>query len=63
LLACLDTPVSGIPFDIPLLDYNAGNPTWLTGGKFGPEGGLAASIALTLDILGAARWVIRSPER
>jgi CAAX protease family protein len=56
LLACLDTPVSGIPFDIPLLDYNAGSPAWLTGGRFGPEGGLAATIALTLGILLAARW-------
>lgn len=62
LLACLDTPVSGIPFDIPLLDYNAGSPTWLTGGRFGPEGGLAATIALTLAILVAARWAIRSSE-
>jgi hypothetical protein len=63
LLACLDTPVSGIPFDIPLLDYNAGSPAWLTGGKFGPEGGLAATIALTLAILVAARWATKSPER
>jgi membrane protease YdiL (CAAX protease family) len=62
LLACLDTPVSGIPFDIPLLDYNAGSPTWLTGGRFGPEGGLAATIALTLVILVSARWAIRSSE-
>jgi membrane protease YdiL (CAAX protease family) len=62
LLACLDTPVSGIPFDIPLLDYNAGSPTWLTGGSFGPEGGLAATIALTMAILVAARWATRSSE-
>lgn len=56
LLACLDTPVSGVPFDIPLLDYNAGSPAWLTGGTFGPEGGLAATMALTLAIILAARW-------
>ncbi len=62
LLACLDTPVSGIPFDIPLLDYTAGSPTWLTGGRFGPEGGVAATIALTLAILVAARWVTKSSE-
>jgi membrane protease YdiL (CAAX protease family) len=59
LLACLDTPVSGVPFDIPLLDYNAGSPAWLTGGTFGPEGGLAATIALTLAIIVAARWVAK----
>jgi membrane protease YdiL (CAAX protease family) len=56
LLACLDTPVSGVPFNIPLLDYRAGSDEWLTGGKFGPEGGLAATIALTLAIVFTARW-------
>jgi membrane protease YdiL (CAAX protease family) len=59
LLACLDTPVSGVPFNIPLLDYNAGGPAWLTGGTFGPEGGLAATLALTLAIVGTARWALR----
>jgi membrane protease YdiL (CAAX protease family) len=63
LLACLDTPVSGVPFDIPLLDYNAGSPVWLTGGRFGPEGGLAATIALTFAILITARWVARGSIR
>jgi membrane protease YdiL (CAAX protease family) len=56
LLACLDTPVSGVPFRIPLLDYNAGGPAWLTGGRFGPEGGLAATIALTLAVILARQW-------
>jgi membrane protease YdiL (CAAX protease family) len=60
LLACLDTPVSGVPFDIPLLDYNAGSPAWLTGGIFGPEGGLAATIALTVAVIVASRWAARS---
>ena len=60
LLACLDTPVSGVPFDIPLLDYSAGSPAWLTGGVFGPEGGLAATMALTTAILVVARWVAKA---
>ena len=60
LLACLDTPVSGVPFEIPLLDYNAGAPAWLTGGTFGPEGGLAATLALTVAIVAAARWAAKS---
>lgn len=59
LLACLDTPVSGVPFEIPVLDYNAGSPAWLTGGQFGPEGGLAATIALTVAIVAASRWATR----
>jgi membrane protease YdiL (CAAX protease family) len=61
LLACLDTPVSGVPFNIPLLDYRAGSNQWLTGGKFGPEGGLAATIALTLAIVLTARWTRKEP--
>jgi membrane protease YdiL (CAAX protease family) len=62
ILACLDTPVSGLPFDIPLLDYRAGGPAWLTGGAFGVEGGLAATMALTLAIPLAARWARRGVE-
>jgi membrane protease YdiL (CAAX protease family) len=56
VLACLDTPVSGVPFRIPLLDYHAGSPTWLTGGSFGPEGGLAATVALAAAVLVAVGW-------
>jgi hypothetical protein len=56
VLAALDTPVSGVPFDIPFLDYRAGTPVWLTGGAFGPEGGLAATVALTAAVALAARW-------
>jgi uncharacterized protein len=56
MLACLDAPVSGLPFRIPLLDYNSGGPTWLTGGAFGPEGGLAATVALTAAIIVVQRW-------
>jgi membrane protease YdiL (CAAX protease family) len=56
VLACLDTPVSGVPFRIPLLDYRPGTPVWLTGGSFGPEGGLAATIAMTVGIVVARRW-------
>jgi uncharacterized protein len=55
-LAALDTPVSGVPFSIPLLDYLPGDPAWLTGGQFGPEGGLASTLALTAAILVARRW-------
>jgi membrane protease YdiL (CAAX protease family) len=56
ILAALDTPVSGVPFPIPLLDYEPGDPAWLTGGQFGPEGGLASTIALTIAVLVARRW-------
>jgi len=56
LLAALDAPVSGVPFQIPFLDYEAGDPAWLTGGEFGPEGGLASTLALTIAVLVARRW-------
>jgi CAAX protease family protein len=56
-LASLGAPVSGLPFDIPYIDYTMGGPPWLTGGRFGPEGGLLGTIAITAAIFVAARWV------
>jgi len=56
VLAALDAPVSGMPFRIPLLDYHAGDPTWLSGGPFGPEGGVLATLALIGATIVAARW-------
>ncbi|MFQ6045020.1 MAG: type II CAAX prenyl endopeptidase Rce1 family protein [Gemmatimonadales bacterium] len=41
-----DAPVSGIEFEIPALDFAPGETTWLAGGSFGPEGGLAATVAM-----------------
>ncbi|HWA17121.1 MAG TPA: hypothetical protein VG817_11845, partial [Gemmatimonadales bacterium] len=45
-LAAFDAPVSGLPFPIPAINYMPGQPDWLTGGAFGPEGGALASIVL-----------------
>jgi uncharacterized protein len=56
MLAALDAPVSGVPFRIPFLDYEPGDPAWLTGGRFGPEGGLSSTLALTIAVLVARRW-------
>lgn len=44
-------PVSGLPFAIPWIDFNPGEPVWLTGGAFGPEGGVLATIALTVGAI------------
>jgi membrane protease YdiL (CAAX protease family) len=45
-LAVLDAPVSGFDLNIPLIDYFPGGPRWLTGGWFGPEGGLIGTLGL-----------------
>jgi membrane protease YdiL (CAAX protease family) len=60
-LAALDAPVSGLPFSIPFIDYRAGDPAWLSGGRFGPEGGLLATAAITAALLVAVRWIRKDP--
>lgn len=55
-LAALDAPVSGLPFRIPWIDYQPGGPAWLTGGSFGPEGGLLATATIALAAGAAWRW-------
>ena len=56
-LAALDAPVSGLPFEIPFIDYSPGGPQWLTGGSFGPEGGLLATATIGIGIALTARWM------
>ena len=46
-LAALGAPVSGLDFTLPMLDYSMGGPGWLTGGAFGPEGGVIATLIVT----------------
>jgi CAAX protease family protein len=60
-LAALGAPVSGLPFEIPFVDYTMGGPAWLTGGTFGPEGGLLSTFAITSAIILAVHWVRKSP--
>jgi uncharacterized protein len=61
-LAALDAPVSGLPFSIPLIDYRAGDPIWLSGGRFGPEGGLLATAAITGALLVMVHWARKEPS-
>jgi membrane protease YdiL (CAAX protease family) len=61
-LAALAAPVSGLPFDIPYIDYRTGSPSWLTGGAFGPEGGLLATATLAATVVLAARWIRKEPS-
>jgi membrane protease YdiL (CAAX protease family) len=60
-LAALAAPVSGLPFNIPYIDYRMGHPGWLTGGAFGPEGGLLATLALTVTVVLVAQWIRKEP--
>jgi hypothetical protein len=55
-LAALDAPVSGLPFRIPTIDYLPGGPAWLTGGSFGPEGGVLATLMIVAATAVAWRW-------
>ncbi len=55
-LVGLAAPVSGLPFDVPWLDFHPGRPDWLTGGGFGPEGGLVATVALVGAVFLVLRW-------
>jgi hypothetical protein len=59
-LAALAAPVSGLPFAMPWLDYRAGGPGWLTGGGFGPEGGVLATVALALATVVTVRLIRHS---
>lgn len=62
-LAALGAPVSGLPFpDAPFLDYHPGGPAWLSGGSFGPEGGLLASATLIGATAAMLRWSRREPR-
>ena len=44
-------PVSGLTLGTPLLSATDVGPSWLTGGRYGIEGGVAASVALIVSIL------------
>ncbi len=52
-----DAPVSGLSFGLPALDFAAGGPRWLTGGSFGPEGGLVATAVMGFALIVLARRV------
>jgi membrane protease YdiL (CAAX protease family) len=52
----LDLPVSGLQsLDTPLYEPVITGPSWITGGDFGPEGGLIGSAAFALALLAVAR--------
>jgi CAAX protease family protein len=54
----LHSPVSGFPLAAPNYQLLDAGPRWLTGGAWGPEGGLAAALGMMagLTYLYARRW-------
>lgn len=56
MAAVLHVPVSGLPFSTPGYRAVVSGPDWLTGGSWGPEGGVVAALVLA----GATAWGQRS---
>ena len=50
--------VSGYPFPTPVYRMVSTGPSWATGGRWGPEGGLVAGLAMLLGI-GLMYWFAR----
>ncbi len=46
MASLLDFPVSGLVRDMPLYTARETGPDWVTGGSFGPEAGIAASLTI-----------------
>lgn len=58
----VDAPVSGITLELPAVEYVAGDPRWMSGGAFGPEGGVAATIVLGVTLIWLARRAAAAGE-
>jgi membrane protease YdiL (CAAX protease family) len=48
LAILFDAPVSGLTFQVPVVEYTPGGHGWIDGGAFGPEGGIVATVALAV---------------
>lgn len=64
MASLLDFPVSGLVRDMPLYTARETGPDWVTGGAFGPEAGIAASLAIVLGTvwMWRTRWLGESPR-
>ncbi len=50
MAAIFHTPVSGLDFALPVWRLVDAGPDWATGGAWGPEGGLAATVGMALTL-------------
>ena len=62
MAALLHATVSGLPALPPDYRVVSSGPAWLTGGAWGPEGGLAAVLGMTLCIGALVAWRRRAPR-
>lgn len=46
----VDAPVSGIQLRMPAIEFVESGADWITGGAFGPEGGLVATVVMTVAL-------------
>src|SRR5947207_11607516 len=51
LAILFDAPVSVYSFQVPVVEYTPGSRAWVDGGVFGPEGGIVATVALSVGII------------
>ena len=58
-----DAPGSGVEFGLPSVDFATGNPAWIGGGNFGPEGGLATTVVMVVALIWFARTARDRRER
>lgn len=64
MASLLDFPVSGLVRDMPLYTARETGPDWITGGSFGPEAGIAATLTIVLGTvwMWRTRWLDESPR-
>ncbi len=55
-----DAPVSGYAFGLPGIDYRPGARAWVDGGRFGPEGGVVATLVMLAGAAALAAWTRRA---
>jgi uncharacterized protein len=62
MLAGFHTAVSGLPFETPMYHLIDSGPDWLSGGVWGPEGGVAAAVGMIGAFAGLS-WATRKTRR